>query len=72
MIVALVLLALAGPVLAADPPRLPDGITCDHVRAEYARWSFVGKIAIKVYLRKVEQYSQQQVEAAERCITSRR
>ncbi len=33
MIVALVLLALAGPVLAADPPRLPDGVTCDHVRA---------------------------------------
>ncbi len=64
MIVALVLLALAGPVLAADPPRLPDGVTCEHVRAVVKEHGEVKALAMALQ----HGATWEQVRAARRCL----
>ncbi len=64
MIVALVLLALAGPVLAADPPRLPEGVTCDHVRAVVKEHGKVKALALALQ----HGATWEQVRAARRCL----
>jgi hypothetical protein len=67
VIVALVLLALAGPVLAADPPRLPEGVTCDHVRAVVKEHGKVKALAMALQ----HGATAAEIRAGWRCLKSR-
>jgi hypothetical protein len=64
VIVALVLLALAGPVLAADPPRLPEGVTCEVVRQYVAQHGQPRALAWAIE----QGYSWREIRAARRCL----
>lgn len=67
MITVLVLLALAGPAAGREQPRLPEGITCEQVRYNFAQWAFVGRKAIRAYLR-LQGHSKEAIREAEKCL----
>jgi hypothetical protein len=52
------------PAIAADPPSLPPGITCELVRAKVAEH---GKIVAFAWA-KLNGYSRAEIDAAKRCL----
>lgn len=61
-----ILLLLTVPVMAADP-KLPPGVTCEHVQANYSQWSYLGKGAIRAWLR-WNGHSRADIREAEKCL----
>ncbi len=64
IVYALVAIIGAGLALAADPPRLPAGVTCEAVRAKVAEH---GKVYAYAWAR-LNGYSRSDIEAAKRCL----
>jgi hypothetical protein len=65
------LIALAVVLLAtashADAPKLPAGVTCEQVRANYANFSHLGRGVIRAWLR-LNGYSKRDIVEAEKCL----
>ncbi len=64
IVYALVAIIGAGFALAADPPRLPLGVTCEAVRAKVAEH---GKVYAYAWA-KLNGYSKAEIDAAKRCL----
>jgi hypothetical protein len=64
MMLIAVFIALAGAALAADPPRLPPGVTCSDVRAKVAEH---GKVYAYAWAR-LQGYSAAEIQQAKRCL----
>lgn len=61
-------LALLWPLSGnAGEPKLPVGVTCEQVRANYAQWSHLGRRALRAWLM-LNGYSWRETIEAERCL----
>lgn len=58
------LVTLVAPAFAADPPRLPPGVTCEAVRAKVAEH---GKVYAYAWA-KLHGYSRAEINEAKKCI----
>lgn len=58
---------IAGINAARAETKLPPGVTCEQVQANYAQWSHLNKSVIRVWLR-LNGYSRGQIREAERCL----
>lgn len=68
LLAALALVCIASiPAHAADPPKLPPGVTCEQIAQLYAEWSHVGKRVMRGWLF-INGYSRAQMREAERCL----
>jgi hypothetical protein len=61
---AILLLLTAAAKADPDPPRLPTGVTCEHVKAMVAEH---GKILALAWAR-LQGYSRRDIEQAKRCL----
>lgn len=52
---------------AAEPSRLPPGVTCETVKGNYEQWSHLGKRAIRLWL-SLNGYTKAQQREAEKCL----
>ena len=59
-----ILLLLAAPARADDPPKLPDGYTCEDVRAKVAE---NGRIVAYAWAR-LHGYSKRDIAEAKKCL----